>query len=159
MLGLLARFIRRMVEKLLPPWYYPPPQFQSFDVQGAIPTPAIGATPAAIVLTLLVPQGYCAVIRRLSINVSGPGFVQASGSLIFAITVDQAPYKNYAQIVTELGSVQWPRDTDGILANSNQTYQVTCLNVAYASGGTMIVASLGGWFYPDPKQKRQAVSS
>lgn len=152
-LGMLAFFLRRLIDKLLPPWYYPPPNFQSFDKQGVLATPAIGAQ--GIVLTLTVPQGYASAARRLSINVIGPGFVQGSGSLVFSVTVDNAPYMNYAAILTEFGSVQIPRDTDGILANSGQVYRINVLNMSYAALGTNIVASLGGWFYPDRKKQRR----
>jgi hypothetical protein len=152
-LGALAFLLRKLIDKLLPPWYYPPVNFQAFDKQGVLVTPAIGAS--GIVLTLTVPQGYASACRRLSINVVGPGFVQGSGELVFSVTVDNAPYKNYASILTEFGSVQIPRDTDGILANSGQVYRVTVLNVSYAALGTNIVASLGGWFYPDRKKQRR----
>jgi len=151
--GMFAFFLRQQFQKLLPPWYYPPPKFQSFDKQGVVPTPAIGTT--VPIFSLQVPQGYASVARRLSINIIGPGFVQGSGSLVFSITVDNAPYKNYASILTEFGSPQIPRDTDGILANSGQVYRVNVLNVSYAALGTNVVASLGGWFYPDIKKQRR----
>jgi hypothetical protein len=152
-LGMLAFLLRRLIDKLLPPWYYPPPNFQAFDVQAVLATPATGTT--GTILTLTVPQGYSSAVRRISLNVIGPGFVQGSGSMIFSITVDNAPYKNYAQILTEMGSFQNPRPTDGVLANSGQVYRVLVQNVSYSALGTNIVASLGGWFYPDPrKQKR-----
>lgn len=151
--GMLAFFLRRIADKLLPPWYYPPAQFQAFDKQGVVATPAIGTQ--VTILTLTVPQGYSSAARRLSVNCIGPGFVQGAGSLVFSVTVDNAPYKNYASILTEFGSPQIPRDTDGILANSGQVYRINVLNVAYAALGTNIVASLGGWFYPDPKKQRR----
>src|SRR5580692_950259 len=95
--GMFAFFMRRMVNKLLPEWYYPPPNFQAFDKQGVLPTPAMGVT--STIFSLAVPQGYASVGRRLSFNVIGPGFVQGSGSLIFSVTVDNAPYRNYATIL------------------------------------------------------------
>ncbi len=153
-LGQLAFLLRRLIEKLLPPWFYPPEKFQSFDKQGNVATPAIGA--AAQVLSLTVPQGYAGVARRLSINVIGPGFVQGSGSLVFSVTVDNAPYKNYASILTEFGSPQIPRPTDGILADSGQVYRINVLNVSYAALGTNIVASLSGWHYPDRRKQRRS---
>lgn len=148
-----AALISFLQNTLLPPWYIPPPNFQAFDIQGVLATPAIGAT--GTVLQLTVPQGFNGVVRRLSINVNGPGFVQGSGSLIFGVTADGVPCKNYASILTELGSIQQPRPTDGILANSGQVYRVTVQNVSYAALGTNVVASLGGWFYPNPANVAQ----
>jgi hypothetical protein len=152
-LGLLAFLLRRLIDKLLPPWYYPPVNFQAFDKQGVVATPGIGLS--ATILSIQVPQGYSGVGRRLSVNIIGPGFVQGLGSLVFSVTVDNAPYKNYASILTEFGSPQIPRPTDGILANSGQVIRINVLNVSYAALGTNCVASIGGWFYPDQKKQRR----
>lgn len=150
-LGMLAALLRRLISKLLPPWYYPPANFQPFDKQGVAATPALGAS--VTILTLTVPQGYSSAGRRLSVNIIGPGFVQGSGALVWSITVDNAPYKNYSSILTEFGSPQIPRPTDGILANSGQVIRINVLNVAYNALGTNCVASIGGWFYPNPRKQ------
>lgn len=154
-LGMLAQLLRQLVDKLLPPWISPPAGFQAFDAQGLIALPAIGVT--STVLTLPVPQGYNCVVRRLSCNFIGPGFVQASGSLIWQVTVDDAPYKNYGNIQVELGSVgpvgPGPRPTDGILANSGQVIKFLLNNVSLVAGGTNTVCTLGGWFYPARRKR------
>lgn len=158
-LGMLAALLRRVFGRYFPPWVgWMPPGSQPFDVQGVIATPAIGAG-ATVILSLQVPSGMDGVIRRLSHNLLGPGFVQASGDVLWGITVDNAPVKNYAAISTEFGSngVQGagPRDTDGILAKSGQVYRYTVTNVAYAAGGTQILATIGGYFYPSPRKTGQ----
>lgn len=153
---MLAELLRRLIIKLLPPWYYPPPNFQPFDQSGLLATPAVAA-PAATVLTIKVPTGWRMVIRRLSHNIVGPGFVQGSGQLIWSLAIDNSPVKGYAQMLTEFGDVKTgPRLTDGILAQSAQilTYNVT--NVGYIAAGTNIVVTVSGWFYPEPRYKGMA---
>jgi hypothetical protein len=150
-LGQLSYLLRRLVDKLLPPWFYPPVGFQAFDQQSNVATPAIGVS--AVILQLLVPTGYDMVGRRISVNIVGPGFVQGSGSLIWSVTIDDVPVRNYAKILTEFGSVQQPRPTDGILARSAQLVKISVSNTAYTSLGTNVVASLGGWFYPSPRRR------
>ena len=147
-LGMLAALLRVLFARFLPPWFYPPPSFRPFDLQTntTVPTPGVGLS--AIVLESLVPTGFARVIRGLSVNLIGPGFVQGSGTMVFSVTVDGAPVKGYGQLTTELGSVFFPRETFGILANSGQTVRIVASNVSYVAGGTNVVGSIVGYDYP-----------
>lgn len=152
-LGMLANLLRVLFARFLPPWFYPPPSFRAFDIQTntTVATPAVGTS--SIVLESLVPTGFSRVIRGLSINLIGPGFVQGSGTMVFQVTVDNAPVKGYGQVTTELGSVQFPRITYGILANSGQTVRIIASNIGYVAGGTNVIGSIVGYDYP--KQRGQ----
>ncbi len=155
-LGMLAQLLRTLFRRMTPPWVQPPPGFQPFDPAAVVATPAIGNT--STVLTLSVPQGMDGVIKRISHQVLGPGFTDGSGALVWSILIDGVPVKNYAAMTVQLGSIgtttgAGPRPIDGILAKSGQviTYQVK--NVGYAAVGTNQFASVGGYFYPTPREK------
>lgn len=130
------------------PWVEPPPGFQAFDYSRHIATPAVGVDTEVLVFS--VPDGYDGVIRRLSNNYTGPGFVQGSGQLIWRILIDRMVVKNYGQILIEMGSPQWPRDTDGILLRSGQVvrYMVNVSDAALAGSATGIICAVGGYFWP-----------
>lgn len=135
-----------------PPWIQPPPGFSSFDYPGAIATPAVGTT--ATIFSFIVPAGYDGVIKRLSHNFTGGGFIQGSGDFIWSITIDNRPAKNYNNMVTEYGTTQIARETDGIQIYSGQTiaYLVNHVaNVAFGAG-TFIIATLAGYYYPRGQQ-------
>lgn len=129
------------------PWFYPPPSFQAFDYQGSIAHPNVGTGDQAI-LTFVVPPGHDGVIKRLSCNFSGPGFVQGSGTLVWRILANQAAIKGYDNILTELGDVKTPRSTDGILIYEAQTIELVVNNVNLAVGGAFDLGSLAGYFWP-----------
>lgn len=128
------------------PWIYPPPGYAAFDYQGAIALPAIGAGDAVVVAFAASP-GWRGVIKRLSWNVIGPGFVQGSGDIIARILVAGMAVKGYDSITTELGSTVTPRSSDGILVDENQLVQLVVSNVNFAAGGVQIIASLAGYYW------------
>lgn len=129
------------------PWIEPPPGFQAFDAHRHIVTPAVGTDTE--VLTVTVPEGYDGIIRRLSNNYTGPNFVAGSGQIIWRLLIDRMVVRNYGQILIEMGSPQWPRDTDGILLRSGQVvrYMVNVSDPALV-GATGIICSLAGYFWP-----------
>ena len=134
------------------PWLYPPPGFQSFDFSAAIATPAPSLeTPA---LLFAVPIGWDGVIRRISCNFVGGGFQQGSGQLIWRIYNNSRVVQNYGDIRTERGTLAHGREIDGIVVRAGNRVQftVTCTD-ASLSGGTSVVCSAGGYFWP-----KQAIS-
>lgn len=130
------------------PWSEPPPGFQSFDAHKQIPSPPLSTDTE--VLRLVAPDGYDGVIRRLSNNYTGPNFVQGSGQIIWRLLIDQMVVKNYGQITIEMGSPQWPRETDGILLRSGQVvrYMVSISDPALAGSAGGVICALGGYFWP-----------
>lgn len=134
----------------VPEWVQPPPKFQPFDYQGVIQTPADGVTTDQIVLSFVVPVGFSGVIKRLSGNYTGPGFVQGSGNLIWRIIVNGVPVKNYSNILIEFGSIVTPRTTDGIIISSGQVvqYVVNRPTTVVASPGTFVICTAAGYYWP-----------
>lgn len=155
-LGLLSNLLRRLFARFFPPWVIPPPMYRSFDIQATIATPAVGAN--GDVLTIQVPVGLTMCARGISIVYSGGGFQQGGGALVYSIRVDGAPVKGYGNILTDLGTMQpgnvQPREVWGIFAASSQTVTLNVSNVAQAGGGTFVVATLVGYFYPTTYHKR-----
>jgi hypothetical protein len=130
----------------------PPPGADSFKPFGVIVTP--GATGLdTTVLTLDVPHGWDGVIKSLSHNYTGGGFVDGSGLLIWRILRDGQAVKNFDSISVEFGRPAEPIELagPGIPVYSGQciTYIV---NHALLSGlpvaGSSIICSFGGYFFP-----------
>lgn len=134
-----------------PPWIYPPDNFQGFDSANSILTPAVGAGDT-VVLSFKVPFGWDGVIRRLSHNYAGGGFLQGSGAIIWRLRINGQIVRNYDAITMEWGTIQQPRLIDGIRIYSSQLVEYL-VTVPGGSGfipsqSTFILCSLGGWIYP-----------
>lgn len=119
---------------------------RAVDEQAALALPAVGTE--STVLTFLIPQGYDFFIRRISHNFTGGGFVQGSGDIIWRLLIDNAPVKNFQNMSSEKGSVDAPRDIDGIRAYSGQTLLYTVLHAANAALNGNIICSVNGSLYP-----------
>lgn len=137
--------------------YYPaPPHVQrpfdqpSFDAGDGIITPAAGSS-SNVVLSLACPNGYNGVIKRLSCNYTGGGFVPFSGDLIWRLRIGGRFARNYDNIRNQLGSIETPRMTDGIDIHSGELLEFL-VDVAAAPGiavgsGTYVVCYVAGYFY------------
>lgn len=134
-----------------PPWVDPPDNALPFDPPGVINTPIIGNN--AILVQILVPDGYDGVIKRFSCNVNAP-FVEGSGDLIWRMTVDGKPVRNYDNMLVQMGTPANPRVTDGIRIFSGQVVAITEFNIAYAALATQSYGFLSGYYYPKPKEGR-----
>jgi hypothetical protein len=138
--------------QLTPPWVEPPQNFLSFDEPGVVPLPAAPSVDTTIV-SLLVPDGYDGVIRGMSINFEGGGFVQGSGTIVWRVLADGQAIRNYSNIITERGSAQQPRPVSGgIRIYSSQLITVTVNHVSDNTLAGDVAASLTGWFYPSKGQ-------
>jgi hypothetical protein len=131
--------------KTLYPWP-PPAGSQAFDFASAIALPVV--TTSGVVLSFQVPAGFRGIIRRLSHNHEGSGFVNGSGSLVWRLLVNQSVVKNYGALVTEFGSVQLPRETDGIPLQQNDRVRYEVVNVSLGVAGTTVICSAAGFFWP-----------
>lgn len=112
---------------------------------AALPTIAAGET---TILTFIVPQGFDCIIRRLSHNFTGGGFVQGSGDIIWRILIDNAPVRNFQNMTTEKGSWDQPREIDGIRAYSGQTIRYNVVHAANAALAGNVICSLNGSLFP-----------
>lgn len=131
------------------PWVEPPEGFQPFDFAGVIDTPAIsGPLADSAVLLFTVPAGFDAVIRDLSHNVTGGGFVEGSGDLVWRLRVDNEYVRNFGRLTVQFGTVAEPRGTYGIVVKSGQTFRYLVANAGYIAGGTKVICTARGWFYP-----------
>lgn len=131
------------------PWIEPPEGFQPFDFAAVVDTPAVsGPLTDSLVLSFAVPRGFDGVIKDLSHNVVGGGFTEGSGDLVWRLRVDNQFVKNYGRITVQFGTIAEPRGTYGIVLKSGQTFRYLVANAAYLVGGTKIICTARGWFYP-----------
>lgn len=128
------------------PWVIEPSGALSFDKSGSVAMPAIGNT--ATILTFNVPQGYDGTVKRMSINYNGPGFTNDSGDVIFSVTTDDSPMRNYERLTRELGTEQFPRQINGFRVYSGQVIAITVTHVANITLAESILATIAGYFYP-----------
>lgn len=130
------------------PWIFPPPGYESFDLTGAIATPAVSVTPSTVV-TLNVPQGWDGVVLRIANVFIGTGFQEASGDLTWGIFINgNQPVRNYGQIITTFGSVAYPREISGFIVRAGQSVVYNVINAnAALTGGTFIYCTLSGYFW------------
>jgi hypothetical protein len=130
----------------MPPWVIPPAGADPFDASNVVQIGVIGTT--TTILSLLVPYGYDGVIKRFYHNYLGSGLVDGNGDVIWRMLADGRPIKNFGNILTQMGSANTPRLTDGIRIFSGQliTYVVYHANNALLTD--LVTASLAGYFYP-----------
>jgi hypothetical protein len=133
--------------------------------QGSLPgqqllvTPAmIGALPSTFpVFTYRVPPGYRGYINYISCEYNGAGFLDGSGSLAFALGVQNYFYPGYGNILTSLGSRNaglWSIDGGlPLLGNQYITWYVTLNNPAVTPGG-YVICTFQGWIAPTRKGAR-----
>ena len=119
----------------------------SFYNQNSIQLPAVGNGYVPVV-QFTVPDGYNGVIKKIENNLTGGGFVDGSGDIIWQILLDDIPAKNYDTILTERGDPNAPVGISPIFIFSGQTisYVVNHLNNATLTGYT--IAGLVGYFFP-----------
>jgi len=133
----------------LPPWIYPPINWENIDQLAYQPLPAIGAQ--ITILSLVVPPGRNGIIRKVACNFVGGGWVEGSGDVIWQILVDNAtpPGANsYSSILGSLGSPASPVEIPGFRVYENQTITFIAQNVAVILAAQKVGARLIGYFYP-----------
>jgi hypothetical protein len=141
------------------PWLEMPEDGVPFDFVQFIDTPAANGI-ETVIFSFRVPEGYRGVIKLYHHSFTGPGFVEGSGNLIWRIRqgpsgVAGRAVRNLADMRTTRGSLQWQRVLPGgIILELNEfaTYTVThSIGSPIVPGGTRIVATLSGWFWPAGK--------
>lgn len=130
----------------LPVSLFPPANAVPFNEASYIGIPAIGAN--ANVIQFQVPQGYNGVIKWIANNFVGGGWVEGSGSLVYQISADGAPFRNHEDIVASLGNPSAPSEIAPLRIFENQIITLSVQNVNLAPSGQFIGGRLSGWFYP-----------
>ena len=129
------------------PWIDEPEGSEPFDLQNGVALPGVGPG-FTLVLQLVVPEGYDGVIKGLSWNFTGGGFVQFSGDIVIQILRNGAAIRNFDNILNEKGSFQFPRLISPIRVFSNQIITLQVSHVANALLVGDIVATFAGYIYP-----------
>ncbi len=131
----------------LKPWIDEPEGSVPFDEQNGIALPLIGAGDT-VVLTFVVPIGYDGVIKWLSNNFLGGGFVGFSGDIVWRLFADNKTIRNFSNIQAEKGTPGIPRQISPIRIYSGQTITYTVNHVANVALNGQVVCSLVGYIYP-----------
>ena len=129
------------------PWIQSPDGHIPFAPRGVLCLPAVGAGDA-VMLTMVVPEGYDGVILRLHHNCAFGGFVDGSGDIVWRLTTDQRPIRNFDTMTSQYGNAANPIPVDGIRVYSGQTLRYLVNHIANAALNGDVVCSLGGYFYP-----------
>jgi hypothetical protein len=127
------------------PWLVRPIGFLDFFEVNAITSPVVGAS--ATVLTFTVPRGYDGVIEYLGNYLTGGGFVDASGDLVWRILADDRAIKNFGNITTQLGNLLNPSPIR-IRIYSGQVIKFTLSHIANAALDDQCICLLKGYYYP-----------
>jgi hypothetical protein len=128
------------------PWLESPEGSVPFDPQIAVALPAVAGT--AVIVTLVVPDGYDGVINAYSWNFTGGGFVQGSGDLQAQVLRNGAAVRNYDNILVEKGTIAMPRPISPLRIYSGQIIQLVINHVANGLLAGNVIGSLVGYFYP-----------
>ena len=139
----------------LPPWIYPPTNWENIDQDNYALVPAIGST--VIIISYVVPPGRNGVIKGVANNFVGGGWVEGTGDFIWRILVDGTPppgATSYDSIVASLGNPASPTGIAGFRIFENQVLTLVGFNnPAGPSGGVVVAgqrvgARFVGWNYP-----------
>ena len=136
-----ALYVRR-------PWLDPPPGFLPFDEQNGIALPGLGGADT-VVLQFQVPDGYDGVINYISNNITGGGFVDFSGDIVWRIEADGRPIKNFENIRNQKGTIQQPRQVSPIRIYSGQVITYVVNHVANGALAGNVICSCNGYYYPN----------
>lgn len=133
------------------PWIDEPDGSVPFDEQFGIALPNPPPAAEAVVLTFQVPVGYDGVIKALSNNFLGGGFVDFSGQIQWRILADGRPIRNFSNILANKGTVAAGRIISPIRIYSGQVITYTVTHIANIGLIGQVVCSLTGYIYPTGK--------
>lgn len=140
---------------ILPPWIYPPVNFENLDKINYALLPAIGST--ATIISYTVPPGRNGIINKVACNFVGGGWVEGTGDVLWRILLDGTPPPgalDYDAILASLGSPAQPTGITGFRFFENQIITVVAFNNPAGPNGGVIVAGqrvgarLIGYNYP-----------
>lgn len=136
----------------LPVTNFMPAEGEDFEAHAYVPLPAIGAS--AVVVSVVIPEGRMAMLKRIANVFVGGGFQEGQGGVVWQILLDGTSPNNpvvapfFDNIVASLGSVSAPSQIDGIRCRESTTLQLIVTNVSIVVAGQLIGGRLGGYFYP-----------
>lgn len=137
------------------PWTKQGPNARPFAFQQQISTPPIDGNFYNVINIdnqncIKVPVGYDGVINSYGANFTGGGFVDGSGDLVWRISRNGVPIKNFEYILTERGDPNQPIPVNYIRVYSGDKIQFLinhAANVALNTG--YIICDLGGFWFPN----------
>ncbi len=136
----------------LPVTNFMPAGGEDFEAHAYVPLPAVGAS--AVVVSLPIPEGRMAMIKRIANVFVGGGFQEGQGGVTWQILLDGTNPNNpvvapfFDNILASLGSVSNPSTIDGIRVKEGNLLQLIVKNVSIVLAGQVIGGRLGGYFYP-----------
>lgn len=136
----------------LPVTNFIPAEGEDFEAHAYVGLPAIGAS--AVVVSVPIPEGRMAMLKRLANVFVGGGFQEGQGGVVWQILLDGTDVNSPAvapffdNIVASLGSVSNPSQIDGIRCKESTLLQLIVTNVNIVVAGQFIGGRLGGYFYP-----------
>jgi len=143
----------------LPPWIYPPPEFEPVDKIGyvTINDPTVSAA-GVVVVSFKVPPNRNGIITTYGNNYIGNGFTEGDPTLIFwQYRRNLQPIKFYERIPASLGNVAQPtRHSAGFRIFENDLIDILVTNVSIPFAQQVSGGRLMGWVYPkkydDPRK-------
>ena len=132
------------------PWIDEPDGSVPFDEQFGIALPAVFGV-ETVVLSFQVPIGYDGVIKAISNNFLGGGFVDFSGHIQWRILADGKPIRNFSNILANKGTIAAGRIISPIRVYSGQVINYTVNHLANVGLVGQVVCSLTGYIYPSGK--------
>lgn len=142
----------------LPPWLYPPPEFEPVDKIGyvEINDPTV-STDGVVVVSFQVPPNRNGVITTYGNNYIGNGFVEGSGNIYWQYRRNQNPIKFYEKVLASLGNTAQPtRHPAGFRIFENDIIDILVVNVSIPFANQVSGGRLMGWVYPkkydDPRK-------
>lgn len=142
----------------LPPWIYPPAEFEPVDKIGyvTINDPTV-STAGVVVVSFKVPPSRNGIITTYGNNYVGGGFTEGSGDIFWQYRRNQNPIKFYERVLASLGNVAQPtRHPAGFRVFENDTIDILVTNVNIVFGNQLSGGRLMGWVYPkkydDPRK-------
>jgi hypothetical protein len=132
--------------KCLPPWIYPPATFENIETSGYVAIPAIAAS--VDVISFLMPSGRNGIIKKIANNFVGGGWVEGSGSITWAILIDDKAPDGFGVILNSLGNPSSPTEIAGIRVFEGEKVRLQVTNVSVAVAGQLIGGRFLGWRYP-----------
>jgi hypothetical protein len=131
----------------LPPWIYPPAEFEPIDLFNYISLPAIGTS--GNIISIKIPTGNNGIITNIGNNFVGGGWTEGTGAVTWQIARDGAPVDGYDLILGSLGSPASPtRHPSGFRVFQNQVVTLAVTNVSVVLAGQLSGARLLGYYYP-----------
>ena len=146
-LGLLPQ----IVIPRLPVTNFMPAGGEDFEAANYVALPAIGAS--AVVVSVPIPEGRMAMVKRLANVFVGGGFQEGQGGVVWQILLDGTNPTNpvvapfFDNILAALGTVAAPSAIDGIRVKEGNLLQLIVKNVSIVVSGQFVGGRLGGYFY------------